>query len=89
MSGAKLVAAHTLETATRWLIDLQGPRGALAATEHGDAFALIERLWFGASAMRIAGGTDEIVKNSIGERVLGLAPEPRTDKGVPFDQLSR
>ncbi len=39
--------------------------------------------------MRIAGGIDEIIKNSIGERVLGLAPEPRSDKGVAFSQLAR
>jgi len=89
MSGAKNLVAHTIQTFTRLAIDLQGPRGALAASERGDDFALIERLWFGAAGMRIAGGTDEIVKNSIGERVLGLAPEPRTDKGVPFNELVR
>ena len=65
-----------------------GERGVLAASELGERFALVERLWFGSAGMRIAGGTDEIVKNSIGERVLGLAPEPRTDKGVPFNELS-
>jgi alkylation response protein AidB-like acyl-CoA dehydrogenase len=89
MSGAKNLVAQTLQSFTRFVIDLQGPRGALAATERGGDFAMIERLWFGAAGMRIAGGTDEIVRNSIGERVLGLAPEPRTDKGVPFNQLPR
>lgn len=89
MSGAKNVAAQTLQNFSYFAMDLLGERGVLAASELGERFALVERLWFGAAGMRIAGGTDEIVKNSIGERVLGLAPEPRTDKGVPFNQLER
>lgn len=89
MSGAKNVAASTLQAISAFAIDMQGPRGVLAASELGERFALIERLWFGAAGMRIAGGTDEIVRNSIGERVLGLPGEPRNDKGVPFSQLSR
>lgn len=89
MSGAKNVAAHTLQAFSGFAIDLQGERGVLASSELGEGFALIHRLWFGAAGMRIAGGTDEVVKNSIGERVLGLAPEPRTDKGIPFNQLAR
>ena len=86
-SGAKIVVAQAIQAYTRLAIDLRGPRGVLAAAELGDEASLVERLWFGAAGMRIAGGTDEIVRNSIGERVLGLAPEPRTDKGVPFNQL--
>ena len=87
MSGAKNVAASTLQRIGAFAIDLQGPRGVLAASELGERFALIERLWFGAAGMRIAGGTDEVIRNSIGERVLGLPGEPRSDKALPFSQL--
>ena len=36
---------------------------------------------------RIAGGADEILRNQIAERALGMPQDIRMDKGVPFDKL--
>jgi alkylation response protein AidB-like acyl-CoA dehydrogenase len=66
---------------------LLGPRLAADTGEWG-TYAWTEHV-LGAPGYRIAGGSDEVQRNIVGERVLGLPPEPRVDKDVPFSQANR
>jgi alkylation response protein AidB-like acyl-CoA dehydrogenase len=64
-----------------------GPRIAADTGEWGTS-AWAKHL-LGAPGYRIAGGSDEIQRNIIGERVLGLPGEPRVDRGIPFREVPR
>jgi alkylation response protein AidB-like acyl-CoA dehydrogenase len=68
------------------LLELEGAAGMLdkeSAIDDGIWQLAFVNQW----ASKIGGGTDNIQRNTIGERVLGLPGEPRTDKDVPFNDL--
>ena len=64
-----------------------GPRLTADTGEWG-TFAWAEHIT-GTPGYRIAAGSDEVQRNIIGERVLGLPPEPRVDRDVPWSAMMR
>ncbi|MBY4572519.1 acyl-CoA dehydrogenase [Gordonia paraffinivorans] len=64
-----------------------GPRLVLDSGEWG-TFSWHQHV-LGAPGYRIAGGSDEIQRNIIGERILGLPAEPRVDKNTPWSDIPR
>ena len=66
---------------------LLGPRIVADSGEWG-TYAWSRHL-LGAPGYRIAGGSDEIQRNILGERMLGLPAEPRVDRDVPYNQVPR
>jgi len=83
-SISKLVIASQVQKMADLALDLREEEGVLAGDDLGTDWRGIERAWSFGAAMRIAGGTDEILRNIISERVLGLPPEPRAD--LPTNQ---
>jgi alkylation response protein AidB-like acyl-CoA dehydrogenase len=67
--------------------ELLGPRMTADTGEWG-TYAWTKHV-LGAPGYQIAGGSDEIQHDIIGNRVLGLPPEPRPDKGVAFRDVPR
>ena len=97
---AKLSMSHILRLSRDLGLRLLGPRGTLHAytTEErdklnevgGNAYAgFVTEMALMAQGPPIYGGTDQIQRNIIGERVLGLPKEPNNDKVMPFKELPK
>lgn len=81
----KLLLGRRRQAIGAMALDLLGPDGVAlvpgATTVQDFAWS-----WIDSPGPRIAGGTDEILRNTIAEKVLGLPQDHRPDKGVPFNQ---
>ena len=84
-SITKVVSANKLQAVGNFGIDSLDMAGMLK-TDDSDVHSFHDA-WLGAAGLRIAGGTDEILKNIIAERVLVLPQDPRADKGVAFKDI--
>jgi alkylation response protein AidB-like acyl-CoA dehydrogenase len=77
MSIAKLSLTLNLQRMASLVSLLLGPR-LVADTGEWGTYAWAEFV-LGVPGVRVAGGTDEVMRNIVGERVLGLPKEPRAD----------
>jgi alkylation response protein AidB-like acyl-CoA dehydrogenase len=75
MSIGKLTLTENMSRIASLLAEMLGPR-MVADTGEWGTYAWGEFV-LGVPGMRVAGGTDEIMRNIVGERVLGLPKEPR------------
>jgi acyl-CoA dehydrogenase len=86
-SIGKLVAGQMVQEIAMFALDLQGQAGVAVDASLAQAGGRFQAMLLRSPGVRIEGGTDEILRNIIGERVLGLPPDMRADRGMPFNKV--
>jgi alkylation response protein AidB-like acyl-CoA dehydrogenase len=85
-SIGKLISAPKLQEIASFGMDLLGMAGGVM-DDDAPMNAWFQNALLYAPGKRIAGGTDEIMRNIVAERVLGLPGDIRADKDIPFNQI--
>ena len=86
-SVGKIAASTQLQEITSAGVDLQDQFGIIDDDAIAPMDAIFQKLWAYSPGARLGGGTDEIMKNIIAERVLGMPGDVRLDKDTPFKDL--
>jgi alkylation response protein AidB-like acyl-CoA dehydrogenase len=89
-SITKIISANKMLDIGSFGIDLMDMGGILIDRD-GDELEsrLFQGSFMGGPGYRIAGGTDEVLRNIIAERVLGLPQDVRVDKGIPYNEVAQ
>ena len=86
-SIGKVVSAALMQDMANTALELEDQFGIISDPELAPLAASFQTALLAAPGMRIAGGTDEILRNIIAERVLGLPQDVRLDKDVAFKDI--
>ncbi len=86
-SAAKLLWSGNTQTMMSEALDMMGQFGLIQDSDLSVRAGAFQQRFLWSAGLRIGGGTDEIQKNVIAERVLGLPGDVRVDKGVAFRDI--
>ena len=86
-SISKVVSANLTQAMAQEMLDIQGEHGLIADPKTASSAGIYQAHFLSSPGSRLAGGTDEILRNIIAERVLGLPGDIRVDKDLPFKKI--